>query len=245
MDTTKFKGPWYSGKLNTDSDPFEHPFAEGDKVLVRECDEAWVVVKQEPQAAIRFVTKFQVSSSCGTLKPLADEAHFAKIFSLVQEEARDKAGSQDEVRVFGEVSIPVGIPHIIGNAKVHVGSMISLLDDPVFFADWWFDRGGNPHMIWEKQVLYAALALPDQDFINKTNRHEPFERKLAVKYMTQAYGRVKPEEIETLAKQFGGVAHGVTIRVVEGFQSEALYDKMLKAWVKKAKLPIQPSPNEL
>lgn len=244
MKQPEWAGGWESAILSADDDPFGYPFNEGDTVLLRKREIGVAALKQGSPSALRYITPFEAEDSCGQFKKLKDTAHYDKIFNLTREELRDKAASAPEPHPIAEVKRPKEIPAILGGAKVHVASSISFLDDPIWMAEWFFDKQGQPHMVWEKVVLYAALAMGDQDFIDKTNLHEPFERRRAFKFMSADYGRVKPAEREALTRQFSGVAHGVTIRVVEGFQSEAAYNKFLRSWIKKAKLPIKPEANE-
>ena len=71
------------------------------------------------------------------------------------------------------------------------------------------------------------------------------EARAALREAKKDYGDISPTEYDTLATQFGGVAHAVTVRVIEGFTSEKLYNKALEKGVEKADLPAPPQQHEL
>lgn len=245
MQKRRWQAPrWQEATLTDDGEPFHRPFYTGDKVFFRDSDIGIAVLRDEGSALV-YASPYQVKSACGSFKPLSDNKHYDTIFELTREELREAAGEEPEPQIYGEVVLPKGLTQYDGGATVHVGTSISYLSHPVWFADWFYDREGDPQMVWEKQVLYAALAMRDEEFINKTKLHEPFERRRSYSMMLKEYGRVKPSEINALARQFEGVTHTITVRVIEGYQSEAAYEAFLKRWVKKAKLPLKPPPNGL
>ena len=128
---------------------------------------------------------------------------------------------------------------------VSVAVTLDVLNGPAWFADNFYDKEGDKHLVWEKQTLYAALRMRDEAFIAVTFKHESKEAPTALRFAIQEYGRFQPSEFDALAQQFNGPAHLRMVRFVEGFASEAMYDRHLAKWAKKAKLPNPPRPFEL
>lgn len=246
MKQRKWSGSWQSGLLKDNYEPFENIARPGQRVYFRPCDLGIAAFASGTKATwLRYLSPEMARMSFSDIRAEPDAERVEKHFDLTRQELRETADEGDAPEIYGEVPTVAGQPRNYGGARVHVGTGLNYLSEPVFFADWFLDRGGSAHMVWEKQVLYAALAMEDTDFIIKTYKHETQERRGSFRDMTTEYGTVEPAGINALCRQFGGVNHEKVVHSVEGFKTLAAYDRFLARWVARAKLPNPPAPNEL
>lgn len=243
MKARKWSGRWLSGELRDADDPFGRPFFRGQRVLARTCDIGIAVFAQAP-SAIRYLNDLtELKDSCTGLRAAArPEEALNRLFDLAREEL---LAAKEEPSWSGEVVVPRGEPRFFHEVPVHVVTGASWLPEPGWIADNGFDEDGQPFMLWEKQALYAAMALRDDDFRQKTRKHEEFERNLKRRWSRDEYGRVASAQLQGLTRQFEALAHLTTVRVVEGFSSLPRYNAFLAKWIKKAKLPNPPSEAQL
>jgi hypothetical protein len=226
---------WECGTLFSDSTPFGAAFAIGSHVHFRKKGATFVAFNHH---AVRLVTPYQISA-CVNKGPPCDrlDASEAQYRSLRRALLASPFGYL-ELRPTPEPRVrPMGIPHAYKGASVTVCDRSPLARSPGWMGEHLIDPERRCAVFLETRFARAIAAMRRWDILRTTLDHELFESALELALVRQEFPDAQPRQCGGLCAVMNGLAHKVTVKVVDRVSGERKDNDLMDAWSRDLQLP--------